>query len=211
MILDTHSHSSNSKNIRSLRHTELVPNSIQFFSQGIHPWDSEMSIGDDVFRKLQKQASKQNCLAVGECGLDRLKGAPLHFQIEIFTKQLDLANQLNKPVIVHCAKAFNELMAIRKTYSEVKFIVHGFRGKRELYEQLVKANIEVSFGVHLLTDFKLQELLKQITLDKLFLESDEATENEFNKLLKLAAQLKNVSLDTLKEQLASNNKLFFNI
>ena len=61
-----------------------------YFSAGIHPWDSDREI---AISKLEQLVAHHNCLAVGECGLDKLKGPDLKVQQKVFLMQLELAGQ----------------------------------------------------------------------------------------------------------------------
>ena len=123
---------------------ELVEGGL--YSAGVHPW---WTSGDlhRLWSGLEYWANHPQVVAVGECGLDKLKGAALDLQKEIFKRQLLLAEHLSKPVTIHCVKAFGQLLSIRKTMQlSVLWTVHGFRGKPELAKQLLAAGFNLSFG-----------------------------------------------------------------
>ena len=76
-------------------------------------------------------------LAVGEAGLDKLAEAPLTLQIEVFEYQARLAEEANKPLIIHLVKAVDELLKLKQKIQPVKpWIIHGFRGKRLLQKNI---------------------------------------------------------------------------
>lgn len=139
------------------------------FSIGIHPW-SVNGTSDEVWGRLEKYAKHPNCILIGECGLDKLHEEYLR-QHTVFERQIDLSERLKKPMIIHCVKAFNDLMTIRKEMAATQeWIVHGFRGKPQLAMQLIACGLSLSFGV-----LHNVESVKVCPLDKLYLETDDST------------------------------------
>ena len=115
----------------------------KYFSVGIHPWDADLEIS---FSEFEGMIQNQNCLAIGECGLDKLKGPDLEIQKTIFISQLDLAVKYQLPVIIHCVKAFDELIEICKPYySKVSLIIHGFNKSSQLAKQLIDKGVYISW------------------------------------------------------------------
>ena len=98
-----HHHSCENFGIYNLDFNEKIPESI--FSAGIHPKDI---LEDFEFQLswLKKTAENKKCVAIGECGLDRLADKNLQIQKEVFTRQIYLANDLQKPLIIHCVRQF---------------------------------------------------------------------------------------------------------
>lgn len=129
----------------------LCPESFQLqegglYSAGIHPWWTEGD-RDRLWSGLEHWLRHPQVVAVGECGLDKLRGAAMEIQKQQFERQLERAEQLSLPVTIHCVKAFDQLLAIRKQLSpSVQWTVHGFRGKPELARQLLAAGFNLSFG-----------------------------------------------------------------
>lgn len=107
---------------------------------------------------------------IGEAGIDKKNSpASLELQIEVFREHVQLSQLLHKPLIIHCVKAFDELFAIRKeSKATLPWILHGFRGGIEQWQQLSRAGIFVSIGQYYNTD-----LIHQIPLSALLLESDD--------------------------------------
>ncbi|MBC7693823.1 MAG: TatD family hydrolase [Burkholderiales bacterium] len=161
----------------------------KYFSIGIHPWDAELKVDFENFEKL---VTHENCLAVGECGLDKLKGPDLEIQKVILEAQLQLAAKFKKPVIIHCVKAFDELIEICRPFKEVPKIIHGFNKSPQLAKQLIDAGFYLSLNESVLKkenfDFSL------IPIDKLFLETD------MNKLI-LIQEIYNLALERFKVEL----------
>ena len=137
------------------------------FSCGIHPWDSENS--EAQMAHLMKIASNSRIVAIGETGLDKQRGTLLDTQLSVFKKQIELSENLHKPLIIHCVKAWNELINVRReTKPAQPWIIHGYRGKPELTKQLVNEGFLFSIGS------KINALsLPLIPLDLLFCETDE--------------------------------------
>ncbi len=116
-----------------------------FYSVGIHP----MYPGNwqEAFTAVTAMAGQPDIAAVGECGLDKLSPVPMEIQSEYFVKHLQLADELKKPLIIHCVRAWDELLQALRTVSPVApRIVHAFRGKPQQAEQLLRAGLHLSFG-----------------------------------------------------------------
>ena len=85
---------------------------IPYFSVGIHPWKiSEYELKNDL-QILEQKIQLSNCLALGECGLDKRIETAIDLQLYVFEKQIKLAQKYNKPLLIHCVAAFQELIAI---------------------------------------------------------------------------------------------------
>lgn len=116
------------------------------YSMGIHPWDAADTPQPD-FEQLKQLCADQRIVAIGECGLDRLCDAPLQQQADIFRRQISISEQLQKPLIIHCVRAFDLLLAIhRETRPAQPWIIHGFRQKPALALQLLDRGLHLSLG-----------------------------------------------------------------
>jgi TatD DNase family protein len=100
-----------------------------FVAFGIHPNYSHTATEAD-FKKLKRLIKNPKCLAVGECGLDyHYDFAPVATQKEIFRKQLDIAIENEKPIIIHSRQAYDDLINILQSYKNLpKGIIHSFEG-----------------------------------------------------------------------------------
>jgi TatD DNase family protein len=150
--LHTHNYSGNS-NI--LEVVNVYPyeevNNLPFFSTGIHPWHIDEDKGEEHLRIIEERLQLQNCLALGECGLDKRVETPLEVQIPVFEKQLVLAKKHQKPVILHLVAAFQELIEIKKQMEPgVPMVVHGFSKNIQVAKQLLDNGFYLSFGKYLL-------------------------------------------------------------
>ena len=177
-------------------------NTILYYSIGIHPWFIKDKLLEAEFSILNTVLATKNCLALGECGLDKLTNTSFELQKTVFSKQLTLTKKYNKPVIIHCVKAFDELIQFKKQFPEVKMIIHGFTKNNKLAKQLQNQGFYLSFGKQLL---KNDTLLTGIDMSKLFFETDDALV-DIKTIYKAAAKQLNVSLPKLKKQVYKNFK-----
>ena len=115
-----------------------------YFSLGIHPWDSDIDVSVFEFEKL---IQNKNCIAIGECGLDKLNGPDLEIQKRVLKFQLNLAAKYQKPVIIHCVKAFDEIIEICEPFqTKIPLIIHGFNKSQQLALQFIEKGFYLSFG-----------------------------------------------------------------
>lgn len=114
-------------------------------SVGVHPW--WCGEGDErLWEGVVALSVHPQVVAIGECGFDRLRGA-LSRQREMFVRHIRLSEELRLPLVVHCVRAFDLLLAARKELRPtLPWTVHGFRGKPALARQLLAAGLDLSFG-----------------------------------------------------------------
>jgi len=181
-----------------------------FISSGIHPW----SIGSDseeALELLRKAAGLNHVLAIGECGLDKLRKTPMEVQERIFIEQIRIAEAVSKPLIIHCVKAFEQLLRINKSEKiTVPFIIHGYNNNDQIAAQLQRHGMYLSFGKALLAEgSNAQHVLKDTAAELFFLETDDAAV-PINSIFEKAAELRNISVDELRRQMMLNFKRVFN-
>ena len=96
-----------------------------FYSVGVHPMKLD-KLGENVFTGIEDTARMEKVIAIGECGLDRRSPVCMESQEKILEVQVGLAEKLRKPLLIHCVRAYSELIAVKKrTGSTVSWIVHG--------------------------------------------------------------------------------------
>ena len=123
----------------------------KYFSIGIHPWDAYLQTSLSEF---EKNIQHPNCLAIGECGFDKIINIDLELQKVVFIYQLDLAVKFQKPVIIHCVKAYDELTEICATYhSKTALIIHGFNKSLQLAKQMIDKGFYISLNYSVFKDF----------------------------------------------------------
>ena len=122
-----------------------VPDS-GYYSVGIHPWDTASATEAD-FRWLEQAAQIENVVAIGETGLDALRGATLKEQEDIFLRHVALSETSGKPLIIHAVRTLGRIIELRREIRpQSRWIIHGFRGKPEMARQLLRAGIDISIG-----------------------------------------------------------------
>lgn len=175
---------------------EALPNPC---SLGLHPW----FIQNSSWENLVDLAKSTKVIAIGECGLDRNIDLPLETQISIFRRHIELAESLRKPLVIHCVRAFPELIALKKsTKSNVPWVIHGFNKKEEVFQQLLKHNFYFSFGAAILSDRSpVINEIATIPNGRFLLETDDHTDISIEHIYDRAAALRYVSLETLQTQL----------
>jgi TatD DNase family protein len=181
------------------------------FSAGIHPWLIDDVNYDKQFEELKILAAKTNCKAIGECGLDKLNGPDLSIQISLFEKQIVLAIELKKPVIVHCVQAYDRLLSVIKKYqNKCVFIVHGFNQNEIIAAQLLKLGAYLSFGNALLNEKneRLKIIFTQTPDFQMFFENDDST-CAIEEIYAKAASIKKIDLHVMKEIIFANYKKVF--
>ncbi|BDU26524.1 TatD family hydrolase [Flavobacterium sp. GSB-24] len=183
--------------------------SIAFYSIGIHPWYIEENRIDADLKIIEEKLQTENCLAIGECGLDKRIDIPLELQILVFEQQLALAEKFKKPVVIHCVAAFQEVIEIRKRLKiTVPMIIHGFSKNKQVAEQLITAGFYLSFGKYLLKNPDLKTVFQNVPNDRFFLETD-TMEETIQQVYQLASEYKKLELKELKSIISSNCKSVF--
>ena len=147
------------------------------FSLGIHPWDVSESWAcafaglNRTLEGLFELGGISRLSAIGEIGLDKVCGVSMEQQLACFEAQLLLASHYGKPVIVHCVKAVDELLAV---FARLRFgkpvVFHGFRGKAEQARQLLSKGFYLSFGPR----FHAESLRLAYASGRMFLETDDS-------------------------------------
>jgi len=193
---------------------------------GVHPHDAK-TLDQEVFQHLGELAKNPKVVAVGEMGLDFHRNlSPRDIQIEAFKKQLDWAETLNLPVVVHDREAHQETMDILKDHPELKVVLHCFAGDAEMAKEAKRRGYLLSIGgpVTFKNSKHLPEVLKTVGLEVLMLETDcpylapephRGARNEPANLPviagKIAELLAPLTVEDVCRVSALNAKKFFNI
>ena len=200
IFFDFHHHKShNSYGIYNLHQEEILPEN--YFSVGIHPKDIDGNWQENL-EKVKEISQQQNCVAIGECGLDALINIDENLQKKVFEAQILWANEINKPVIIHCVKRFQELIPFQKI-AKIPMIIHGFNKKKAIADEMLKHGFYLSFGKSVLHSVSLQAIVKDFPLEKMFLETDDA-DFDIAELYQKVAELKEISLGKLQKQISNN-------
>ena len=200
IFFDFHHHKShNSYGIYNLHQEEILPEN--YFSIGIHPKYIDGNWQENL-EKVKEISQQQNCAAIGECGLDALINIDENLQKKVFEAQILWANEINKPMIIHCVKRFQELIPFQKL-AKVPLIIHGFNKRKSVADEMLKHGFYLSFGKSVLHSVSLQAIVKDFPLEKMFLETDDA-DFDIAELYQKVAELKEISLGKLQKQISNN-------
>ena len=184
----------------------------KYYSYGIHPWHVEKETCYGQLELLEQAMHEKRCLAIGECGLDKLSKSDFALQQEIFTEQIKLANKVNKPLIIHCVKAFNELInCLNLNDNKVPVIIHGFNNNENIARVMVNEGYYFSFGKALLGyESNAAKAIINVGRKHFFLETDDA-DISIKYIYKKASELLGISEEIIQQQLQSNFERVFNV
>lgn len=177
-----------------------------FLSVGLHPWQVTQGWEHLVGSLLLPWVEDSRVVAVGEAGLDYLRSSDRELQMAAFTRQARLAEEYGKPLIVHCVKAWDDLVCLhRRLAPSVPWILHGFRGKAIQAAQMLREGFYLSFGEHYHA-----EALGACPTDRLFMESDESRVG-LPSLYQRAAEVRGVPTEELMAQVRENIERVFGV
>lgn len=176
---------------------------VTFFSLGIHPWYAAAAVAAD-WECLHRNAGLSAVLAVGEAGMDACRAVPLEVQRAAFRRQAVLAEEVRKPLLVHCVHMADEVLAVRRAIgARQPWIWHGFRGKPQQMEQLLRHGFYFSFGSR-----RRDDSLTACPADRLLLETDDKDVG-IRQVYEDVAALRGLSLQVLLGQMQANFRALF--
>lgn len=176
-------------------------------SLGIHPMFVEQGVEIEC---LEEKAAAREIQAVGESGFDRNSGTDMEVQQRLFEKQVEISEKYTLPLIIHCVRAFPELIAVYKEKRPRQpWIIHGYDNNSDILARLLRHGFYISVGKKLvLPHSNIRQLLPLIPLEQLFIETDDS-DLRIDTLYEEVAKLRGVSLDMLKERIYENFKKVF--
>lgn len=159
--------------------------------------------------ELKEFAAYDNVLAIGECGLDKVCDTNWDLQQRIFREQVLLAKSLQKPIVVHCVRAFAEVMGILEEIKPaVPVVFHGYNRGRNIAEELLVKGFFLSFGAAILKDGAVADVLGDIPAEKFFCETDDS-DVTIDTVYNRAADIRKVSAYDIILQVEENFKRVF--
>lgn len=210
-FIDIHTHSPSKKGEWVIENVykdfDRLPAS--FFSAGLHPWFIHTNTWEQELKILASISSNTKMLALGECGLDRICDTDYALQQTVFAAQIKLANQLKKPLILHCVRAYEDTIhLLEKQQNSMPVIFHGFNKGLAMAQKLVAKNYHLSFG-QAIERPHIQEIFSSLPLQNIFLETDDAAIS-IETVYKTAAAARGISEEALSLQLQQNAEQVFN-
>ncbi len=182
-----------------------------YITLGIHP-----ECIDDNFEELKKivldNLDNEKFIAIGEIGLDyHYDGYEKDKQISLFEKQLELAEEIDKPVVIHCRDAFDDMIEILKKHNN-RGVIHCFDGTLEQYKEYKKLGYYIGVDGNLtFKNSTIRDVIKEIPMDRILLETDSpyltpeplrGTKNDPSNIRIIAeyiAKLKNIDINDVKK------------
>jgi len=197
-LVDTHAHLQNDRYIKDL---ETVISRIQQANMKVIVigWDAESSqkaiqlascydslyatvglshysasqVNEDLLNKIFHLAQEQKVVAIGETGLDYYRrAAPIPSQKRLFRKQIQLANQLKLPVVVHDRNAHEDIVNVLKEEKAHAGVLHCFSGDEKMLDEVIEMGLYVSISGIVTFSAPLTQIVKQIPIERLLVETD---------------------------------------
>ena len=199
--------------INLMAHEEDRPGNIcsAAWTFGIHPWFLTELTHELQMKAVYEAAGNPSVIAIGEAGFDKLRGPSVELQRKAFEEQVTIAGEYNKPVIIHCVRAWEELFrAYKRLKPSLPWLVHGFRGNKDLAAQLIAKNMFLSFWFDFIIRPEASELIRSLPENRIFLETDGSGVDIRNIYLKVSADLE-ITVDKLKRIIFKNFLDFFNL
>lgn len=176
-------------------------------------------------KQYEALAASPKVVAIGECGLDyyRLEGDTKKKQEEMFIEQIEMANRLGKPLMLHIRNAYDDALAILKAHAKVKGDVHFFAGDWNVAKQFLDFGFTLSFTGVVTFARDYDEVVKNAPLDMLLSETDapyvspkpyRGKRNEpayVVEVVKAVAEIRGEPLERVREQLATNARRVFGL
>ena len=179
---------------------------LRLCSVAIHPWSVKNYFDNNSYIAfLENNAIKDNVIAIGETGLDRLYHETFSLQKDLLLKHIEISEKYCKPMILHVVRSFPEIISIRKqSKAKMPWIIHAFQSNVQTLEQLLPYDIYFSLSNVLFNNEKRAvELLSRIPKDRLFLETDDSNKSILS-VYERAALLSGMTIDVLREDIFSN-------
>lgn len=148
------------------------------FALGIHPWFSRDQLENDLYlltQLIETQKGNPNFIAIGECGLDKSKADNWQQQLAYFDIQIELANKLELPVILHVVKAHNEVLnVLKKTNLTRGGVIHAYSGSVETGLEYIKLGFKLGIGALVVNKNakKLRRAVAELPVEALVIETD---------------------------------------
>lgn len=166
---------------------------------GIHPWHSDKGLS---------LPNLGECDIIGETGLDFASNVSRDAQMQMFRAHLREAERLNKPVVLHVVRSFEEVMRELTRHSLSGVLFHGFIGSVEQAKRCYKAGYYLSFGRRSLSSPRTREVIAGAPDNLLFCETDDDLTMPIEQVYERIASLRDTSIEELAAQIYSNYKNF---
>lgn len=177
-----------------------------FLSVGLHPWFLKPENMDAALAWLEKQAALPGVVAIGEAGLDKVCDTSWGLQEQAFRWCIDISERVKKPLVIHCVRAHNEVVRLKKELKPAQpWIFHGFNKNTDVAAMLLHEGCYLSFGASILRENNHSaEALQHTPAGHFFLETDDMQDIAIEQIYQKAAEIKGISVEELAETLEAN-------
>jgi TatD DNase family protein len=192
---------------------------------GLHPYLATDHTDSDI-NHLRHWLDDNECVAIGECGLDYRKGqADKDTQLKFFAAQLDIAKVSGKPVVIHSVRATGDVINAIKARPRLHGMIHSYSGSYEQAMQLIESGFMISFGgaVTYENAIKIRNTARKIPLDSVLLETDAPDQPDAKhhhqrnepaylvNVLQCLSELRDEPIEDLARQTTANARKLFQI
>ncbi len=194
---------------------------------GIHPWNVNFLKQDELQETIDfilQQSQKTPLVAIGEIGLDYKYEAIWEKQMFVFDKMLRLAEQLHLPVIIHSRGTTDKIVDMLQSYNVKRVLLHWFSHPVEILSKAIDLGYFITEGPPVVYSNGIRDIVKQTPITNLLTETDGPViyrKKPFNgqltrpsyiqNVLEAIAEIKNMPICEVAEQVAKNFEAFFNI
>ena len=172
-LIDCHTHRTDAREaLIAVDPRQFEPQAGLYYSVGYHPWHDVDRLAQADFDLLEQCSRHPQVLAIGETGMDSLRGTDLNTQASVFVRHLQVAHDIGKPVVVHCVRTAQRIIRERHQagLDDVSLAIHGMRANERVARSLLDAGCYLSFGIR----FNPATVLATPP-DRLLIETDDTT------------------------------------
>lgn len=206
-LLDFHTHRLQATDaLICVEPDRFAPELGKCYAVGLHPWHSAAEDVERLLAQLERVAAHPQVAAIGETGLDALRGAPLDVQMALLERHVAVAEAVGKPLVIHTVRTSQQVLKVwRESRRSVPWAIHGFRGNAHVVEPLVDAGFYISFGE------RFNPLaLRAVPAERLLAETDDSPMPIASVVARMAAQLQ-LPPERLERTLAANLARLLNL
>jgi TatD DNase family protein len=179
------------------------------YTYGIHPWFLQRDNYRKQIESVRENAENPAVLAIGEAGFDKLRGADPDLQRSVFEEQVEISEMVEKPVVIHCVRAWDDLLSVHKRMKpKMPWLIHGFRGNVEQAVQLLSKGMYLSFWFNFILRPESAKLIRAVPDNRIFLETD-GSDAGIKEIYKKVSLDKGIETEELKSLIYSNFISFF--
>ena len=208
MLLDFHTHRLDARGaLISVDPRQFDPQAGRWYSVGYHPWNDVDRLMPNDWALLEQCARHPQVLAIGETGMDTLRGCDIDIQAAAFLRHLQLAHTVGKPVVAHCVRTAQRLLDVRRQagLTAVPLAIHGMRSNQRVARLLLDGGCYLSYGPRFNPD-----ALAATPLDRLLIETDD-NPTPIDEVATLVAQALHLSPQQVKDTAIANLQTFLGL